>query len=122
MDDSLGYVILLAMLAYFGFQGWRGYIEAQKPAAPLRDIGNGVMEPVCPYCNSRLVTINRRGGLGFLGLVAILIGVIGFVLLLVNWISGAIVLILAVLLRMAGKSSQTVLTCPSCGRYDKTIE
>jgi len=122
MDDGAGYLVLLAVLAFVGFHIWRGYTDSQQPALPMRDAGNGVMEPICPYCNARLITINRRGGVGFLGVMAVLLGLFGFVLLLTNLIAGAIILILAVLLAMVGKASHTVLTCPACNRYEKTIK
>lgn len=122
MDDKAGYLVLLAVLAYIGYWAWRGYHEAESPALPMRDTGNGVMEPVCPYCNARLITITRRSGSGLLGVLAILLGVVGFVLLLVNWIAGGIMLIFAVLLGMAGKSNNNVLTCPACSKYQKIIE
>jgi uncharacterized protein YbaR (Trm112 family) len=121
MDDGVGFVILLFVLAYIGFFGWRGYVEAQRPPAPLRDAGNGVMEPVCPYCNARLVTATRKGGMGLTGVLARLLALIGVVALLFNWLAGGILLILAVLLGMAGKSTETVLTCPACGRYEKPL-
>lgn len=45
---------------------------------------------------------------------ALLAGLLGLVLLLANWIVGAVVLILALLIAAAGTRQQTALTCPAC--------
>lgn len=109
------YVLLALVIATIGYyiaQGWR---EETRPAPPLRDVGHGVKVPVCPQCKVPLITRQRKTGSGRAGLLALLVGGMALALLLVHLIAGLVGLALAVLIHLAGKSQETVLTCPACG-------
>ena len=122
MNDSTGYVILAMIVAYIGFRIWEGYKRETAKPLPLRDAGNGIMQPVCPRCHTGLVMLQRKDGSGLAGVLALLVGLFGLVLLLINWIAGGVVIVIALLINMAGKSTANVLTCPACGHDAKTLD
>jgi len=121
MNDAAGFVILAMFIAYMGFQIWQGYRRETTPPLPLRDTGNGIMQPVCPRCHAGLVTLQRKESSSLVSVLAFLVGVIGIGLILINWLAGGVVIIVALLINMAGKSTATVLTCPACGHDAKTL-
>lgn len=117
----MGETIFALVLAWIAWIIWQGYQDEQKPPLPLRDIGNGIMEPVCPACHARLVTVTQKTSSGLASLFVVLFGLAGVVLILFHWVAGAVVLILAVLISLAGKGQRTVLKCPACGTTAKTL-
>ena len=122
MSDSAGYVVLAMILAWIGFRVWEGYQRETAKPLPMRDGGNGIMEPVCPRCQSRLMPVQRKQGGGVAGVLALLVGAFGAVLLIYNIIAAAVVIVVALLINQAGKSFCTVLTCPACGQDAKTLD
>jgi hypothetical protein len=118
----MDYVIGLLILGWVGYIIAQGYMRENAPPLTMADNGHGVMEPICPECNARLVTITRSTGSGIAGGLALVVGLAGFVLFLFNWIAGGIVLILAILINMAGKGKKTVLACPSCQTDIRTLD
>ncbi len=113
--------LLALILSFIGYHIYVGYQRETTPPVPLKDNGTGIMEPVCAACQAKLITITRDQGGGLSTTFARLFGVIGVVTLLFTPIVGVIVLILAVLIAIAGKSRQTVLTCPACGKDARII-
>ena len=119
--DHLGYIVALLLLAWAAWHIYQGYLAEQHPPLTLRDNGHGLMEPVCPHCQARLIVVERKTSSGLVGLAALLLGLLGVTAFLFNWVVGSVVLILALLLNGAGKGRQTVLTCPACGSEAKRI-
>ena len=93
-----------------------------QPQPPTVDNGHGAKEPVCAHCSTRLVVLTRDGGIGFLSIVGgiVAIGGVG-VLILANWLAGGVMILIGVVLAQLGKSTETVLTCPGCGKDAKTL-
>ena len=116
------YIIASLVIAWVVGIIYRGYQESTSAPLPLRDNGHGAMEPVCPHCSTKLVTVTRKGGIGLtgvLGWLSLLAGAAVF--LLFNWLAGSVVVIVGILLVMLGKSTETMLTCPACGKDAKRL-
>lgn len=120
MDGGIGWVILILVVAWAANQIWQGYRRETAPPLTMSDNGHGVMDPVCPRCQARLVAVQRSTSSGLASALAILIGLAGIILILFNWIAGGVIIILAILIHMAGREKQTALTCPAC-RTDARI-
>lgn len=118
----MGETAFALLLAWIGWSIWQGYRDEQKPPIPLRDGGNGIMEPVCPACHARLVTVTGQARGGLSTLFTVLFAGIGVLLLfLFNWLAGALVLIVAFLIGLSGRRQTTSLQCPACGTTAKTM-
>lgn len=115
MDSGIGLILFLAVAAWVIYQIIQGFNSENAPPIPMVDTGGGIREPVCPKCSVRLIVISRDTRSTAVGVFGMLVGLLGLVLILFNWLVGGIILILAILISMAGKKKQTVLTCPSCG-------
>ena len=101
---------------------WRGYREEMAPPVPMVDNGHGALEPVCPHCRAKLVTVTRSGDIGLTGLLGWLCLIPGIgVFLLAHWPSGAAMIIVGILLVLLGKSTATVLSCPAWGKDAKRL-
>ena len=118
----MGEVIGLLILAFVGYKIWEGYHEEMRPPPLMVDNGHGAKEPVCAHCSTRLVVLTRNSSVGFLSIVGGLVAIVGVgVLILVNWLAGGVMILIGVLVAHLGKSTDTVLTCPSCGKDAKTL-
>jgi len=122
MSDYAGYVMLFMIVAWIAFRIWEGFMRPNAEPLPMRDGGNGIMEPVCPFCDARLVALQRRRHSLPVGVLAWLMLLIGIVLFLFHWLAGLAMIVVAILINLAGKSAQTVLACPACGTDVKTLD
>jgi hypothetical protein len=119
MEYFIGALVIVWVVNIM-LQGYRQ--ERNPPAKPeLRDNGSGIMEPICPACRVRLVTLTRESGGAASSVTVWFLALIGLGLLLFAPIFGALALILAVLVGMTKKTRTTVLSCPSCGKDLKTL-
>lgn len=121
MPELIPLLIILMVAAWVVNIFLGGYKDATAKPLPMRDNGHGAMEPICPACSAKLVVLTRKGGMGLTSVIAIFLALIGVIVLLFHWLAGFVVLILAVLLGMAGKNTETVLTCPACGQDAKRL-
>lgn len=118
----MGELIFALVAIWIVYIIWQGYqAEATKKPITLKDGGQGIMEPVCPQCQARLVTVTRPASNWAADVFSMIFGLAGVVLILFNWIAGGITLILAIIIALAGKGKTTVLTCPACGQDARTI-
>lgn len=115
------YVILALVAAWIGNMIYQGYQEANAKPLPMADIGNGVKEPICPACSSRLVTITRSGDVGLTQIVGWLFVVGGLVAFLINFLVGGLLILIGAALIAIGKSKATFLSCPACGKDAKRL-
>lgn len=97
------------------------YNKENREPSMTRDMGGGVMVPVCRYCAAHLVAINSPAAVTIRGILSILIGLFGLLVLFFNWLDDLLVLILAVLVATVGRRHATVLTCPVCGLDDHEL-
>lgn len=115
MDNWLGWGILIVVLVWAGKSIYEGYRRETAPPLPLMDNGHGLMEPVCPTCKARLVTVQHKDGGGLATVISAAVILAGVVVLVgVNWLAGLVMILLGVVIHHAGKSTRTVLTCPVC--------
>jgi hypothetical protein len=114
--------IMIAVVLYPIWQGYRQESSPRPPSIELQDDGHGIMEPVCPHCRTKLVSITRQTESWIAAILALLFGLVGVVLLLFNWIAGGVTLILAIIINMVGKGKQTALTCPVCGKDARILD
>ncbi len=115
------YVLLAMVVATIGYYIVQGFKEETRPAPPMRDVGNGVKVPVCPKCQAQLVTVQRKGEAGLAGVLALLVGAVSVALMFVHILAGLVGIIVAVLIHLAGRTRETVLTCPACGTDARVI-
>ena len=115
------YVLLAMVIATIGYYLHQGYHDATRPPPTLRDIGGGIMQPVCARCHAKLVPVARKQGGGLADVLAIGLGILGVVVLIAHLLAGLALLALAALVHYAGKSAITVLTCPACGQDDRIL-
>ena len=115
MGDYFALLVLVMVIAWAANAIYSGYRDSTAPPLTLIDNGNGMKEPVCPDCKTRLVTMTRRTESVLVGLVAwvFMLGG-GAMLLFVHWLAGLVAILLGVVINSAGKGDETVLTCPSC--------
>jgi len=114
------YVLLSMVIAVIGYYLYQGYADATRAPPALREV-NGVRQPICARCQAQLIAVTRKQGGGLADVAAIVLGLLGVVVLLAHWIAGAVILLLALLLHFAGKSTVTALVCPACGQEDRLI-
>lgn len=116
------YVIAALVAAWVLNLIYQGYKNEMAPPLPMVDNGHGAKEPICPTCAAKLVTVTRKGGIGLTGVIGWLVLFSGLlVLLAINWLAGGGMLIVGILLVILGKSTETVLTCPACGKDAKRL-
>ncbi len=109
-------VIVLAIIAiWVGYQIRKGYLEEINPSVEMRKDEVGLMVPVCKKCQARLVAVTKSTGSGVASFIAVVIGIFGIGILFFNIILGILVFIVAILIGMSGRGSETILKCPSCG-------
>lgn len=118
MEYFIGTLVIIWIL-YILHQG---YAREMRPPLTLRDTGNGIKEPVCSRCQTRLVAVNRSKSNWAADVFSVLFGLVGVVLILFNWIVGGIILILAVIIALSGKGRITVLICPACGTTERRLD
>ena len=76
---------------------------------------------VCASCKTVLVPVQKRKALSLSGLVSVVIFLAGLLTMLANFIVGAFVVIVALLIGMAGGNKKTVMVCPSCGAEGRSL-
>lgn len=122
MDPTLGVILFLAVVAWIVYQVMQGFNDENAPKkVQMMDLGGGVREPVCITCKTRLVPVYRDARSGASSMLSVLVGLVGVIVILFNWMLGGIALIIAILIAIVGKKKQTVLTCPSCGQDAKVL-
>jgi uncharacterized protein YbaR (Trm112 family) len=119
VDFVLGVVVL--WLLYMLHRYYQIKTRIPDPPIPMRDTGNGVMQPVCPECQVTLVTLTRETGAAAESVTVWILALLGLGLLLVAPIFGILTLILAAIVGMNKKTRQSVLSCPVCGKDFKTL-
>lgn len=100
---------------------WHSRPRDQDDAIDLVDDGHGIMQPVCAHCRARMTPITRRDRASLAGVLAILIGLSGLAAILVNWLAGLALIIIAMILDIAGRGHRTRLVCPACGKSSNPI-
>jgi hypothetical protein len=115
------YVILALVGAWIANIMYQGYKDATAKPLPMADIGNGIKEPICPACSSRLVTVTKDGDVGLTQIIGWLFVVGGFVAFLINILAGGLLVLIGAVLVAIGKSKATFLSCPACGKDAKRL-
>lgn len=113
--SDFGWFLLAVIIAWVGRLIYQGYKESTAPPPTLIDDGTGIKVPVCPYCNTRLLSIARKSNSLLAGVFAwafILAGLL--ITFAVNWLAGLLTLLVGVVISILGKSTGTFLSCPSC--------
>lgn len=123
MDNGIGWLILLLLIAWAGNLIYQGYRKETAKPLPMKDMGNGVMEPICPQCHARLVSLQRKEHSVLASAISWLLILSGaFMVLFVHWIAGLIAVAIGIIVNATGHSQSTVLTCPACGVDAKTLD
>ena len=118
----MDYLILALILTWLVYNLWQGFHEETRPRIEFLDAGNGLREPICGQCRLRLIALSQKNQNGLAGFFAIVFGLVGVVLLFSSLVGGAVILILALLIGQAGRSTTTRLTCPQCGTRMKQAD
>jgi hypothetical protein len=74
----------------------------------------------CQKCNVQMVAIQKKKAVSVSGLLSLVLFVIGVCTILFNVLVGAVLLILAVAIGMAG-GKKTVMICPNCNAEGNTV-
>jgi uncharacterized paraquat-inducible protein A len=75
----------------------------------------------CPRCNIALIPITRPVSVSLAGFFGILFVLIGIVVLLFNFVAGALTIIIGVSISKFFRGSEVIMTCPKCHRTDATL-
>jgi hypothetical protein len=75
----------------------------------------------CSKCNVPLVSIQKNKAVSVTGLISVILFVIGVVVILSNVLVGAVLMILALVIGMAG-GKKTVKVCPNCNAEGNTVD
>lgn len=122
MDNGIGWFILILLIAWAGNLIYQGYREETAKPLPMKDMGNGVMEPICPQCHARLVSLQRKEQNALASIVSWLLILSGiFAVLFVHWIVGLVITAIGIIVNVSGHTQHTVLTCPACGADAKIL-
>ncbi len=115
--DATALIILALIVAWAGRTIYQGYAESNAPPLTFAETEHGIREPICPTCQTRLVTMTRPSHNALAGMIAWVFIIAGaFALIAVNWLAGLIAILVGVVINLSGKGSETVLACPSCQR------
>ena len=74
----------------------------------------------CEKCNVQLVAVQKRKAVSVSGLASVILFVIGIIAIMANVIVGALLMILALVIGMAG-GKKTVMVCPNCSAEGNTV-
>lgn len=116
----MSYLVLTIGLLAVAYGMWTA-LKAPEKNDVVRYVGqaDGTRAMVCKACSVHLVTVQRQTSSGVVSALAWLLGLAGVLVLMFNLLLGAALLILAVLVGMAGRGTQAVMRCPSCGAETK---
>jgi hypothetical protein len=75
----------------------------------------------CADCKVQLVPVQKRKSVSLSGLISVVVFLVGLVAILVNPVVGALIMILAIVIGIAGGGRKTIMVCPNCGARGPTL-
>ena len=77
----------------------------------------------CGSCNIALIPIQRSASLSIAGVFSALLFVCGIVAIpMFGLVTGAVIIVMAIVISVFGRAKYTHMTCPSCGKVGSKFQ